>query len=244
MPTLPQVPTGLTSATSFIQFYGLAQTDYSGLLNCAAQNSTAERDTCYKTLAANQDDVSLCARISDSLDQERCVLIIAQETGNPALCANLPTLSDECYISVVSVTGDGDICKTLKNQSLAGACANATAMGQQTVDQERQAEAQFNSLKNCAVDSDCRAAGSANQFCIPKNYTGAIPNESSAFDACFENLSCGCDAGFCGFNKTDAYYGCVDTVENQQLQAWIDSMAANTTANSTAANVTVLNISG
>jgi hypothetical protein len=228
-------PNQVYDVTDFLKFYKKSADDYTSKETCKAK-AGAERDSCYKSLAMDELDWEVCKLISNSLEYERCAMYVAHETTNPLLCEQLPTFGDDCYISVVSQNGDAELCKKLKNSSLTAACADAVAEGKKLQDARDDALQKRILGQNCAVDSGCKTAGAYKQYCIPKNTSldPAMDNSPSIIYGCYAGLACGCNGGYCGFNKTDAYYGCVSAVEDDMLREFINNLVES--ANGTTKN--------
>ena len=222
--TLPARPTTGISTDGFVQFYNLVGQDLAGQAKCAAL-SGSESDACYKALAASNYNLQTCAKIKNASEQERCVIIVAQGTADSSLCANLSIYPDDCYISVVGENGNSSLCNNLKNSSLGPACIAASTAGKQKQAELLQQYLQQNSARNCAADSDCEIAGNSNQYCVPKNANATYLNETSPLFSCLQNVTCGCNSGFCGFAKNQTYYDCTNQIEDQQFKAYIEALA-------------------
>ncbi|MCX6769086.1 MAG: hypothetical protein NT051_00180 [Candidatus Micrarchaeota archaeon] len=225
---MPDRPTDLAGAETFLMFYRGAVDDYTAMGECDAKNGS-EKDGCFKALAVNTDDGPLCERIADNREKENCVAIVAQNTNNKALCEKLPTLSDVCYIGVVGKTGDKETCKNLKNQSLISTCVQAAEEGMRTLEAEQAALQNKMASRNCLKDSDCATVGKYGQFCMPVNATKVVGGEWEPVFDCFKNVTCGCSEGFCGFAKNDTYYKCVADVDEEYIKNFINSMVENKT---------------
>jgi hypothetical protein len=233
----PPIPSQIYDVTDFLKFYKLSADDYTSRERCAAMQG-AERDSCYRSLAMDKRDGKICRNIVDKTEYERCLLFVAQATGNPALCGNLSELGDDCYISVVSQNGNAELCKKLKNNSLYKACADAAAEGKKLQDALETAAGKRALGQNCAESAGCRIDGKYRQYCIPKNATlnPLADNSPSVLYGCYANLTCGCFDNYCGFNKTDTYYKCVSAAEEGMLREFIGTLIDN--ANQTNKNET------
>jgi hypothetical protein len=222
---VPFPPSQTYDVTEFLRFYKASAQEYTSKEECNSKQGT-ERDACYKSLAIEKKSWDICKQIADALEYERCTMYIAQATNNYVLCEQLPTLGDDCYISVVSQTGNVDVCKKLKNTSLTTACADAVAEGKRLQDARDEALMQRVLGQNCAENSGCKTSGTYQQYCIPKNTTlnSGIDDSPSIVYGCYANLTCGCYANYCGFNKTDEYYKCVSGLEDDLLQTFINKL--------------------
>lgn len=228
-PTLPAVPAAPIGAAEFVNFYATSQQDYSTVLSCEAMTGT-DRDSCYKAAATNRNSYGLCQKISDKTQFESCALIVASATNQSAYCQNL-SISDDCYISVVANTGDYSLCRLLKNTSLGSTCTQAAMAGKQLADAAAAKQLAYAQGMNCHVNSDCKTAGNANQYCVAGNNPGPFQNDSSPDYVCLKGVPCGCNGGYCGFEKNYTYYSCINTVEDQGLEAYIASLGTNSSKN-------------
>ncbi len=232
---LPDAELKMEDAGSFVKFYSDSQDDFLSKETCKAQPTMADVDACYKSMSVGKNDAELCKRISNSTESEKCITIVAQNTKNSALCAGLELLPDDCYIAVAGENGNQTLCSLLKNTSLSGDCQLAAAQGNGKMDAAAEAARRMNSLKNCAVDSDCAVfSGIA---CAPKNTTQKF-NGADQFTSCYAGLACGCDSGFCAFAKNETYYQCVSSVEDNLLKDLINQKADE--ANKTSSNLTII----
>lgn len=225
---VPSPAGGVIEAGAFLKFYANAVQDYQAKLVCMA-SPQPERDSCFKSVAAERNDWEICKKISSEQEYESCTIIVAYNTNNHVLCEKLSLLGDDCYISVASKTGNFELCKNLKNTSLSSSCADAAAAGKKAVEAQDAIDRKRFEASNCKVDSDCRIAGNAGQYCVPSNNTGPFANESSAAFACLRGVPCGCMDGFCGFAKDDPYYACVSRVENKAIEEYINALTSNST---------------
>ncbi|VVC01686.1 Uncharacterised protein [uncultured archaeon] len=235
--TLQQPAAPLSTKAQFFNFVSKAEKDYTEMAACASKQG-AEQDTCYKTAAVNNNDASICTKISNTTAAEQCVVAAAQATADASLCALLPSLSDDCYIAVAGENGDSNLCKSLKNTSLGSDCIAAAASGKQKQDELEQQKQQQENAHNCALGADCETAGNANQYCIPRNSNLTLPINNFSTYACLKDVPCGCNAGFCAFAKNETYYSCVDAVEDKEFKAYIEALAhpANATNETGGAN--------
>ncbi len=238
--SLPPAPQVNSTAASFVQFYANSQNDFVTQETCKLQPTPAEVDACYKSMAGENNDWTICGRIANASVYGDCMLIVAQNTKNSALCENLTSYSDDCYIAVASQTGDFSLCKNLKNASLNTACTQAASQGQQQAEADAEKAKELASKENCAADSDC--AIFAGVACAPKNTTAVFSNATNPYLACYQGVPCGCNAGFCTFAKNDTYYQCVSKAEDDTLNAYISQKAAE--ANSSKSNITKVNATG
>jgi hypothetical protein len=179
---------------------------------------------CLKSLASEKNDWEICKLITNKMDYEACTLIVAQNTNNKVLCEKLDYLGDDCYITVAGQTGNFDLCKNLKNLSLAGNCTQAATEGAKKVAEEQEALHKSLDYRDCGISADCRVFGNANQYCAARNSTGQFGNDSSPVNTCFINLPCSCNDGYCSFNKSDSFYRCVSDVENLELEQYINTL--------------------
>lgn len=229
---LPAAPEHLVDPAGFVRFYSDSQDEFMSYATCGAQPTQTERDSCYKTAAASNDDWEYCRRIVDRNQYESCTLIVAQQTNNYVLCGQIEALADDCYISVAGQTGDFELCRNLKDRGLSAQCLQAAAEGKRKADEAAAAEQQRLASRNCQADSDCSVSGGG-MACVPNGAAAAQPtNESLRYRACFENLPCGCNEGFCGFAKNEAYYQCLSGVEQEEMEEYIDSLPSNSTNSS------------
>ena len=224
-PTVPTPAVGVVDADAFAQFYQSSMEDYGANQLCLAQGGEA-KDLCLKNLGVENGNWGVCAKISDKKIYEQCTLIVAQNTNNPVLCENLTLYPDDCYIAIASGTGNFELCKKLKNASLAGNCNEAAADGVRKLAAENERLRRLAESRNCALDSDCQMSGNANQYCVPKNSTRTFANETSPLYACLKDVPCGCADGFCGFKKNDTYYRCISEVETGLTEAFIQEIIA------------------
>ena len=90
------------------------------------------------------------------------------------------------------------------------------------------------------IGANCATFGKSKQYCAPKNSTRDFGSQRSDFEACFALAPCICSSGACAFDKGDAYYACVDEVEQSWTEALIKQVVreAERQANQTAANST------
>lgn len=226
------LPQSLATVEDFLMFYAASAEDFTTKQRCEVMASDA-RDQCFKNLAIDRGDVSLCSSVKSQDEHDKCVLIIAQQTQNSLLCEGLPKLADECYIAVVSETGNGELCKKLANQSLMGACSEAVAAGKKKQDELSAEREMAASMSNCGSDSNCWAVGQHKEFCVPKNSTSPKSVQNDPFVSCFAGVPCSCNSGYCGFAKNETYYKCINSVEEELLKGFINSLVANSTNNST-----------
>ena len=235
---LPQAPSDVVGAATFVKFYADSQNDFLSKETCKAQPSLTEVDACYKSMAFENRDPLLCGRISNETSAASCVMLVAQDTANGTLCDNLTIYHDDCLIAVASENGNSTLCQELENQELAGNCTQAVAVGKKKADAEAEAARQLREKQNCAVDSDC--AVFAGVVCAPKNTTSQFSNASNPYLSCFAGLPCGCSSGFCAYAKNDTYYQCVNNVDDGNLQDFINKRIAaeNVTKNGTGGNST------
>jgi len=231
-PKIPDKPGAIVATEAFVDFYSKSTSDYAARASCFAKTG-AERYSCLKSIAVGKNSWETCKLIDNAREYESCTLIIAQNTRNHILCGTLSMLGDECYIAVAGETGNFELCKNLKNQSLGSACNEAATAGQRLKDEEAAAQAKLYATRNCKVDSDCRTFGNANQYCEPKNSTKQFANQTGALYACLNGAPCGCQDGFCGFDKNDTYYACTSKAEDAMLEAYIKSLMPGNSTNLT-----------
>ncbi|MCX6771005.1 MAG: hypothetical protein NTX79_03035 [Candidatus Micrarchaeota archaeon] len=219
---------------SFLSFYTQSQQDYIQNAECQAMNGT-EKETCFQSIAVNGGGWEACKRIGTLSGYEKCSVIIAQTTHNPAICRNLSLLADDCYIAVAGETGDFELCKSVKNTGLSSNCIEAATAGQKKQEAAAALAAKAYAGRNCANDGDCKVFGNAFQYCAPKNSTAQFANDTDPLYACLEGVPCGCSENYCGFAKNETYYSCMNGVEDSALRAYIGSLIPdNSTANRTA----------
>jgi hypothetical protein len=240
---LPQVPTAIVSTSEFSKFYQNAENEYTQMSDCFTNNES-DVASCLKGVASENGDFRACRLITEETQRGQCMLVVAQTTGDSAPCAQAGQLADDCYIAVVSQTGNGALCSNLQNSSLLQTCYKAKLAGDQAAAEKKAEMERIIAGENCAADSNCKVAGNENQYCVPVNSTRPLGNETSPEFACLQGVPCGCVSGYCGFKENESanYSTCVDNFENQQLQAYIKSLipaaAANQSANASAANST------
>jgi len=230
-PQVPAKPDSVLETRAFVRFYAESVQDYQAKLICLSQPQP-DQDLCFKSIAAQRNDWELCKKISGKKEYETCTVIVAQNTNNDVLCGKLELLSDDCYIAVASKTGNFELCKLLKNQSLGENCTQAAAEGKRAAEEKDLLTKKKFENANCKIDTDCRLAGSASQYCVPKNTTGTFANETSPVVACLRGVPCMCDEGYCGFAKDDPYYACVSRIEDRMLREYIAALANSTNSNS------------
>ena len=231
---VPPKPMSVVVPAAFVEFYKQSTADYSSRAACFAQTG-ASKDACLKSIAANSGDWETCKLINSTSEYESCSLIVAQETNNYVICANLTKIADDCYIAVASETGNFDLCKLVKNASLSTACIDAATAGKKKAEANAaQMEAAYTG-RNCAEDAGCKAAGNAHQYCVPANSTTVFANDTSPLYSCLAGAPCGCNGGYCGFAKNETYYACVTAIEDEALKEYIGSLIPD---NSTIVNVT------
>ena len=230
---IPEKPGNIIVTAAFVDFYSKSTNDYAERSACLAKKGT-EQDTCLKSIAANKGDWETCKLIKTPFEYESCGLIVAQETANDAICSKLTLLADDCYITVAGETGNFELCKSVKNASLSQNCIDAASAGQKKKEAAAAQAAKAYAARNCVEDKDCKAFGNAGQYCAPKNSTAYFANDTSPVYACLKGVSCGCLGGYCGFAKNDTYYSCMSLVEDEALQAYINSLIPdNSTTNGT-----------
>jgi len=221
-------PGQIIASESFDAFYQQSMTDYGNRQICYDQPAKSEQDLCFKSYGAEKKSWEVCKLIENKDVYEQCTLIVAQGTNNRALCEKLDGLADDCYIAIAGKVGDFELCKLLKNQSLSGKCTEAAAVGLRAAEEENLRWQKVLENRNCEVDADCKTA--ARRYCVPKNNTATYPlDPNDPFAACFENASCGCIDGYCGFAKNATYYRCVGEVEDGMLEKWIAGLGKNST---------------
>ena len=68
-------------------------------------------------------------------------------------------------------------------------------------------------LQECDSDADCAAAGCSMQLCVPRSKVDVITTCEwrSEYD-CLRLTQCGCAAGRCAWQKSDAYRQCMENV--------------------------------
>jgi len=235
--SVPAKPGEIVGTDYFVRFYHASEDDYRSDENCSAQQGS-ERDFCYRTLAAERDDWQTCEKVKDAAVRESCVLVVAQNTKNKSLCGKLDGLADDCYISIAGMTGEYDLCKLLKNASLVPQCTAAATEGAKAAAAEAERQRRLMESRECVVDSDCRTAGNAGQYCVANNSTKTFPVEDTPMLACFKNLPCGCNDGFCGFRKNESYYACINDAEELLLKAFISSLNATNSSSNAPSNAT------
>jgi len=57
-----------------------------------------------------------------------------------------------------------------------------------------------------------------------RNTTKEFANEASPLNACFKDLPCACNEGYCGFRKNNTFYKCISEVEGLELEKYINSL--------------------
>ncbi|MCX6773078.1 MAG: hypothetical protein NTV88_04905 [Candidatus Micrarchaeota archaeon] len=220
--SVPEVKDALISTAAFVEFYKSSQADYSAILTCQSAPA-AQADGCYKSVATDRRDSSLCKKIKAQTEFEACTLIVAEATAQSSLCSNLTLYSDDCYIAVAGKTGDFGLCQNVKNQSLLNACSQAATEGKKAADAAAAAKQALENSKNCAINADCKTAGNVQQYCVPMNSNLTYGIDNSPQAKCLKNIPCGCQSGFCGFAKNETYYKCVNDVEDAALQQFIEN---------------------
>ena len=163
-------PTPVVSADSFAKFYSESAANYRERLACFGMASS-EQEICLKSLASRTNDWETCKLIGSKEGYERCTVIVAQNTHNYILCEKLDIYPDDCFISVAGENGNFELCKKLKDASLVKNCTAAAAAGAKKAEAEMESARHFYETTGCSVASDCRTAGNANQYCVPKNNT-------------------------------------------------------------------------
>jgi len=222
-------PTNLTSTKEFVSFYTGSQQDYYERASCAAR-SGQDRDFCFASLAYSKNEPEMCGRVSDAVNVERCYVILAQVNADERLCAGLSRLADDCYIAVANENGNFSLCRLLSNQSLGESCNAAATKGQKKFEQQEELERSLLAKRNCAVSADCAVKGSFGQFCVARNQT--VSASGTAFASCYAGLPCGCNKGFCSFEKNESFYQCMNDKEDAELEAHIKSISgSNNNAN-------------
>jgi len=238
--SMPAKPETVVATEAFVDFYSASTQDYAERAACFAKKG-AEQDTCLKSMAANSGDWETCKLIKTPFEYESCSVIVAQETNNHVICSKLSILADDCYIAIAGETGNFELCKSVKNESLSSNCIEAATSGQKKKEEAAAISAKTYAARNCAADKDCKVFGNAGQYCAPKNSTAQFANSTSPIYACLEGTPCSCLDGYCGFAKNETYYSCMNRVEDEELQAYINGLIP---ANSSIINITEkLNIS-
>ncbi|HIH19596.1 TPA: hypothetical protein HA225_06530 [Candidatus Micrarchaeota archaeon] len=222
-PEVPGKPLGVVETPSFVSFYKRAEMDYQAKASCMVFEGN-DRTICLKSLASEKRDWEICKMIGEKDEYEACTLIVAQGTNNAVLCEKLDALSDDCYIAVASQTGNFDLCKKMKNSSLINSCAQAAAAGLKKISDEEEALRKTIDYRDCGTNPDCRTFGAASQYCAPRNTTKEFANEASPLNACFKDLPCACNEGYCGFRKNNTFYKCISEVEGLELEKYINSL--------------------
>lgn len=220
---IPAAPADTVDSSSFVRFYADSQDDFLSKETCKAQPTQADTDACYKSIGIQKNDWELCRRISNRAAYVGCTLIVAQNTRNTALCEQLGANADDCYIAIAGENGNSELCKRLVNASLLEKCALAAAQGKQKTEAAEQRARELASKQNCAADGDCAVfAGAA---CAPKNTTDVFSSAGNPYLSCFQNVSCGCNGGFCAFKKNETYYQCVSAADETILRDFINKKA-------------------
>ncbi|MCX8174669.1 MAG: hypothetical protein N3E51_00485 [Candidatus Micrarchaeota archaeon] len=216
---IPPAPEPATTTAGFVQMYKVVARNYLDVTGCLSLGRN-ESWQCLKNLAVEKRSWDVCKFIKNTDVYEQCTMIVAHDTYNEVLCGKLTKYADDCYISVVSVKGNFEACRLLKNQSLMEACSAAAARGKKLQDERLEQLRRLEASKNCKTDADCFVPASASHLCVPKNATAPF-GEAGPYAKCFENLPCGCQDGFCGFVKNETYYDCVKEVEDRGLEEFI-----------------------
>ena len=224
--TPPSAPATLVGSAEFAQFYQNAESEYSQMQDCFTNNES-DVSSCLKGIASENGDFRICRLITDDTQRWQCMLVVAQTTADASLCPLSGALADDCYISVVSQTGNASLCAAIQNASLLQTCYKAKLAGDQIAAGKQAEVERLIAGENCAVDKDCGISGNQNQYCVPANSTKPLGNETSPEFACLQGVPCGCVGGYCGFkeNESAGYAKCVDDAENQQIGAYIKSLA-------------------
>jgi len=237
---VPEKPSTIVSTTSFAQFYMDSEANYNERRICLA-SPESERGACLKNLAVSAGDPGTCGLIADAQERGLCMLIVAQTTKNAELCKQSGVFVDECYIAVVSETGDVELCKKLQNQSLLQNCYEAKFSGERIAAQLKEAADIVAAGRNCQNDSGCYVAGNSGQYCAPVTNMGPFANTSeSEYISCLKGVQCGCVEEYCAFKKdeSDNYTKCISAVETKLTEDFIKKIAAEAEAARAAANNT------
>lgn len=214
---------GIVGADSFAKFYQDSVADYGVKQRCYAQTGY-ERDLCFKNRAFERRYLDACKLIGDTRMYEQCALIVAQDTRNWSVCETLDMYPDDCYIMVAGKTGDFELCKKLRNETMIGKCSDAAAEGLRVIDDEKEHERHLAARKNCVEDLDCVVVGNSNQYCLPKNTSVGFVDGNSPLFSCLAGVPCGCESGFCEFKKNDTYYQCISGIEEIFTREYILSL--------------------
>jgi hypothetical protein len=235
----PAAPEAVITASSFSGFYQSAEEDYMKKRACLA-GPPAEKNTCLKSLAVENSDVAICEMIPDDVERGRCILVVAQTTKDAALCQKAGSMSDDCYMAVVSEIGEEELCKKLKNSSLAAKCYEAKLLGELAVAEKKAERERLLAGRNCANDSGCYPAGRSGQYCAPTSNKGPFADETALQYACLKGVPCGCVEGYCRFktSENENYTACMKAVEERLSEEFVVKIAKEAEAARKAANQT------
>jgi hypothetical protein len=88
-------------------------------------------DPCYYSIAANTENVSMCAQISDPNESGECVMYIANQTKNPSLCGRLRgSMLQSCTErAAISLSSPG-ACISLSNGTARQICLSSVYLNE------------------------------------------------------------------------------------------------------------------
>jgi hypothetical protein len=214
--------------TEFAQLFNSAQKEIRAAYLCEAQNSTAERDSCYRTLAYSADDGRVCGHVSDSLTKSQCYLAVAQKLLSPNECAFAGGLADECLISIAGSTGARSLCELISNETLVSECNKAVG------DANARGIYPKNQTAVCNADSGCVVAGCNGELCVPAAIANQTNTTCDPTLTCYKQFAnCACStSGQCELKKQGGFAACLDKWETAQTQMAIQPLI-NATMNTT-----------
>jgi hypothetical protein len=90
-------------------------------------NLQSERDSCYKTLAKEKQDISLCGNIEFEGHVQECYLDLALLKGDSNICSRIsktqyPHYSDRCYKEIALSFGDSSLCSDILDENQRSDC--------------------------------------------------------------------------------------------------------------------------
>jgi hypothetical protein len=105
----------------------LAESNRHDISSCYAEETPEDKNRCIAIVALTLKDKSLCYLAGERKD--RCLVSIVPLTGDGEICQDItdPLFKDDCYIEMAGVTGDESYCDLVSDSEKKEFCQNVSA---------------------------------------------------------------------------------------------------------------------
>lgn len=185
-------PENLSDDSGLYDIYSNAKQKTDEYFACLGANNS---DRCIAEAAVAWGDPALCEEIVS--ERDFCFLNAGLVARDPSVCGKVsPSVKDTCHIEFADRMKDPSFCELIADAAMKAQCISLNSTG----------------TGECTSDLDCARAGCSSQLCLPASQANGTMTTCEYVPeyACLAQTTCGCIGGSCGWRQTPEYLNCLN----------------------------------